>query len=90
MQDADRPADVQMLSLPTGRRCACIDLDASRIVLHADCVDGIRGHCGRRRHIRQQPPVRPPEAEFTVGLALNLIALFVDRTVMPETQHCQI
>jgi hypothetical protein len=90
MQDADRPADVQTLSLPTGRRCTCIDLDAPRIVLRAYRVGRIRRHCCRRQHVGQRSPVGPSEAELTIGLAFHLITLFVNGPVMPPTEHREI
>jgi len=50
----------------------------------------ISRHRGRRRDLGQGPAVRPPEAERTVGLALDLIALLVHRTVMPATEQGEV
>jgi len=48
------------------------------------------GHCSGRRNLRQQSAVRPPEAELSIGLSFHLVALFVDRAMVPATEHHEI
>src|SRR5712664_1910510 len=48
------------------------------------------GHRSRRRSLWQQPVVRPPEGELSVGVSLHPVALFVDRTVVSATEHREI
>src|ERR1700752_5068826 len=88
MQDTDRPADVQTVSLPPGDRRASVDVQP--VLLRSQCFTRRGRRRDRRRHVRQQLPVRPPEAERTIGLSLDLITLFVHRAVMPATEHGEI
>ena len=37
-----------------------------------------------------RPAVGATESQLAVGLSLDLIAVFVDRTVMPTTQHREV
>ena len=90
MQDADRVPDVEALTLPPRRRRPRIDVNTSRIVLRSDGVDGICRHGSRRWHVGQHSPVRPPEAQLTVALSLDLIALLVHCSMMSPTQHREI
>jgi hypothetical protein len=44
----------------------------------------------RRRHVRQQAAVRPPELERPVEQSLDLVALLVHRPMMAATQYRQV
>ncbi len=90
MQDADRPAQIQVLTEPAGACCPRAKTKPLRIVLRPEQVDGISGHRGRRWHFRQEPAVRLLEPESAVGPARNLIALFVHRAVVPATEQREI
>jgi len=47
-------------------------------------------HYRRHRDFRQYPPVRPPEAELTIRLSFHLEPLFVNRAMVPPTEHREI
>jgi hypothetical protein len=61
-----------------------------RIVPRPERLDRIRGHRGRPRDVGQEPAVRPPEPERAVGLSIDLVALLVDRAVMPATEEREV
>ena len=52
--------------------------------------DGIGGDRSGRRNGGQQPAVWSPEAQFAVGLSSDLVALFMDRAVVPATEQGEI
>ena len=60
------------------------------LVLGAETADGIVGHRGRRRNLGQGPTIRPPEPKRAVGLPLDMIALLVDRSMVPATQQSEV
>jgi len=64
--------------------------ESLRVVPRAQGLDRIRGHCGRRRDLGQQPAVRSSESKRAVGLSIDLKALFVHRSVMSTTEHREI
>ena len=90
MQDIDRPADVEPFAKPARHRCSGVDVEASCVVVLSQCLFRIRWYCGGQRHVEQYVSVRPPEAKLAVRLSFHPIALFVDRTVMPATQHRKV
>jgi len=57
-----------------------------RLVLYPEGPDDIGGHCGWRRDVGKRSAVRAPKPERSVGLSIDLIALLVDRAVMPTTE----
>jgi len=61
-----------------------------RIVPRSDDFDGIVGHLVRKRNLGENPPVRTPEVELAVRLSLQLVALLVDRAVVPATEQGEI
>ena len=61
-----------------------------RIVPRSDDFHGIVGHLVRKRSLGENPPVRTPEVELAVRLSLHLVALFVDRAVVPATEQGEI
>jgi hypothetical protein len=40
--------------------------------------------------VRQNPTVRVVELQLAVGQTLDTVALFVDRTMVPPTEHRQV
>jgi len=42
-------------------------MQALRVVRLVERLDRIGGHFGRRRHLRELTPIRPPELEGAVG-----------------------
>jgi len=90
MQDVDRPADVEPLSEPARHRCPRVQVKAVRFVPCSQHSDRIAGRRGRRRALEQQPAVWALEAEFSVELALDLVALLVNCPVVSATQERQV
>jgi hypothetical protein len=90
MQDVDRPAEIQPFPQPERARRPRMELKPLRLVLHPEGLDDIGGHCGWRRDIGKRSAVRAPEPERSVGLSIDLIALLVDRAVMPATEQGQV
>src|SRR5438477_7114671 len=90
MQDVDRPAHVQALPQPPRGRRPRMQDKPLRIVPRSDDFDGIVGHFVRKRNLGENPPVRTPEVELAVRLSLHLVALLVDRAVVPATEQSEI
>jgi len=61
-----------------------------RLVPRPEGPHRIDGHHGRRRDLGQGPAVRPPEPERAVGPPIDLIALLVDRAVVPATEQGEV
>ena len=90
MQHVDRPADVQSLSEPAGRRRSRVKAKPKCLVPRSQDLDGIGGHRSRRRDGGQDPAVRPAEAKLATGPSLHPVALFVDRAVVTTTEQREI
>ena len=90
MQDVDCPGEIQALPQPTGARRPRVKAEAPLLVLRPQSLDRIGGHRGWRRDLGEGPAVRPPEPEGTVGLSLHVVALLVDRAVVPATEHGEV
>ena len=56
----------------------------------SEIVHGIVRRLGWRRDVRYDAAIRPPEAELAIRVAIDLVALLVDGTVVKATQHDQI
>ena len=85
MQDGERVAQIQALAQPGRARRARVQAEPMRVVLRAERLDRIGGHCSRGRDIGEQLAVRAPELKRAVWLSLDLIALLVHRAVMTAT-----
>jgi len=85
VQHVDRPADIKALPQPTRAGRPCVEAKAVRDVPCAKDVHRIGGHRARRRNVRDGPAVRPPESERAVGLSIDLIAILVNRAMVPAT-----
>jgi hypothetical protein len=53
-------------------------------------VRRIGRHRGWRWHLGQEPPVRSAESQRAIGLSIDLIALLVDRPVVPAAEQHEI
>jgi len=60
------------------------------LVPRPEGLDGIGWRRSGRRHLGQEPPVRAAEPKLTVGLSIKPVALFMDRAVVPATEHGEI
>ena len=67
-----------------------MEAEPLRVVLRPEGPHRIGGHRGRRRHLGQGPAVRPPEPERAVGLPIDLVALLVNRAVVPATEQGEV
>ena len=90
MQDVDGPAHVQALPQPARGRGPCVQAKSLCIMSCAEVMHGIVGHHRRRRDLGQESAVRATESKLAVGLSRDLIALLVDRPVMPATEQGEI
>jgi hypothetical protein len=90
MQDVDGPPHIQALPEPARARRPSIETKAMRFMSYPESLDGLFWHCGRRRHLRQRPAIRPPEPQRPIGPARDLIALLVDGPVMPAAEQREI
>ena len=61
-----------------------------RLVPRSQNLHGIAAHFGRSRNFGQNPPVRAPESKLAVRLSIDLVALLVDRAVVPATEQGEI
>ena len=85
MQHVDRVTQIQTLAQPRRARRPRVQAEPLCLVLCAERLDRIGRHGGRRRDIRQQPAVRSPELQRTVGLSIDLIALLMHRAMVAAT-----
>jgi len=90
MQDVDRPAHIEALPQPPRARRPRVHAQPLRIVPLSERLDWIGGHGGRGRDLGQELAVRPPEPERAIGLSIELIALLVDRAVVPATEQRKV
>src|SRR6266545_2867006 len=90
MQDVDRPAEIQALPEPERARRPRVQSKSLCVVPRPEGLDRINGHRDRRRDVGQEAAVRPPEPERAVGLEVDLIALLVDRAVVPATEEREV
>ena len=67
-----------------------MDAQPRRVVPRAENVERITAHRGRRRDIGQGPSIRPPELERAIGLSFDLVALLVDRAVVPAAERGEV
>jgi len=67
-----------------------VEAEPLRVVPRPKGLDGIGGYRNGRRHLGQEPPVRTPEPELAVGLSIHLVALLVDRAVVPATEQREV
>src|SRR3989442_13767967 len=90
MHDVDCPAHVQALSQPARARRPRVKAEPLRVVPGPEGLDGIGGYRSGRRHLGREPPVRAPEPELAVGLSSHLVALLVDRALVPATEQREV
>jgi len=50
-------------------------------MLCSEDFNGIAGHLGRRRHFGESSAVRATEPKLTIGLSIELVALYAVRVV---------
>ena len=90
MQDVDGPPHIQALPEPARARRPSVETGTLRFMDYPESLDGFFWHCGRRRHLRHRPAIRPPESQRPVRLARNLIALLVHGPMMPAAEQREV
>ncbi len=90
MQDVDRPNEIELLPEPQRARRSRVKAEPLGLAPLPEDLDGITAHHDRRWDIGQEPAVRTPEPERAVGLSIDLVALLVDRAVVPATEQGEI
>ncbi len=56
------------------------------VVLRYEGLDRIERHFGGRRNLGQEPAIRSAEAKLAIRLSIELIAVLVDRAMVPATR----
>jgi len=90
VQDVDRPAEIQALPTPVRARRPRVESETLGVVQRPEGLDRVSGHRDRRRDVGQGAAVGPPEPERAIGLSIEVIALFVDRAVVPATEQGEV
>jgi hypothetical protein len=67
-----------------------VKLEPLRVVPRSEDADGVGGDGSGRRDGGQEPAVRSPEAQLSVGLSTHLVALLVNGAVVAATEQCEI
>ena len=90
VQHIDRVAHIQPLSEPARDCCPRVETEPLRVVPRSQDLDRIGGHRSGRGNFGQEPAVRSPEAKLSIGLSIHLVALFVNRAVVPTTEQGEV
>jgi hypothetical protein len=61
-----------------------------RVVLRSQDLHGVSEHLGRSRDLGQNPAVWAAEPKLAVRLSIGLVALLMDRAMVPATQQGEI
>ena len=61
-----------------------------RFMPRSQSVDGIGWQRNPRQNLGKKSPVRTAESQLSVGVSLDLVALFMNRAVMPTTEDSEI
>ena len=60
------------------------------LVLRSNDGEGIGAESGARRNVGDHPPAGMPELQLAVRSAFDLVALLVDRPVVPTAQQREV
>jgi len=90
MQHIDGPAHIQALPEPTRGRGPRVQAVSLRVVPRSEDLDGIAEHLRRSRDLGQEPAVGATELELAIRLSIELVALFVDRAMVPATEQGEV
>ena len=61
-----------------------------RFILRSHRLHRIAGHFRTKWDLGEQLAVRPAESQLSVRLSIDLIALFVNRSMVPAAEHREI
>ena len=67
-----------------------VHAQAVRSMPCSEIVHRIVRRLGRRRDVRYDATIRPPEPQLTIRVTIDLVALLVDGAVVKAAQHDQI
>ena len=90
MQYVDRIAHVQALPQPQWHRRVRVEGESIPFVPRSDGRHEIPKQLGRRRDLGDQPAVGAPELKLAVRLTPDLVALLVDRAMVPATEQREV
>src|SRR3989442_3889050 len=90
MQHVDHVAHVETFAQPTRHRRSRVQDDSVLLVARVDDSQGIRRQIGRPRNLRDDTAIGSPELKLAVQLAFDLVALLVDRAMVPTTEHGEV
>ena len=90
MQDADRVAHVEPFSQPARHRGPRVQVEPVCLVARTQRVHRIARYLGRRRDLGQDLTVRAAELKLAIRLSSELIAFFVNGSVMPAAEQGEI
>jgi hypothetical protein len=90
MQDTDGPAHVEALAEPPDPRRVRIDANAMLEVRGEERIDRVVRDLGHRWRIEDDAPVWSPELQRAVGVADDLIAVFVDAPMVAPAEQREI
>src|SRR4029077_17406171 len=90
MEHVDRVAHIERLAQPERHCGARVQAEAIPLVLRSDRRHGIGWRVGPRGNFGDHPSIRPSELKPAVWPALELVALFVDRAMVPATEEREI
>jgi len=90
MQHIDRVADIQALTKPERHPGAPVQEQLLGMILRSQDGDRIGRHLRGTRHLRHKQPIRPAESQLSAGVASDLIALFVNSTMVAPTEQGEV
>ena len=90
MEHVDRVAHVEGLTKPVRGRGVGVQVQPRCLVPRSQDVEWFPGDLGGRRHLGQEPAIRPAEPQLTLRLSLDLVPLFVDGAVVSATQNREV
>jgi len=90
VQHVDGPSDVQALAQPAWHRRSRVDVKPFELVSRSESLDRAAGDRNGRRGHWQPSAVGAPEGECSVGLTIDLVAVFMDRAVMTATERREV
>jgi hypothetical protein len=86
MEHVDRVAHIERLAPPERHCGASVQAEAISLILRPNGRHGVGGKVGRRRDFGDHSSIGPSELKRAIRPALELVAFFVDRAVVPATE----
>ena len=90
MKNVDGPPDIETFSTPIGRHRVGTDIHAEHDVGFPQHVHCIVKHHRQIRNIGDATAIGPTEHQCSIGFSGDLIAVFVNRTMVSAAEHRQV